>query len=108
MTNLNEDYTAGVLAGVPIFCINRIYKNGDWATSHIKDKYRFMFDNGFGASIVEFVDREISDGHQYELAVIGPGGSLVFDTDTFVDVERGDEYYMHEILCRIEALTAAM
>lgn len=116
MTDFNEDYTAGVLAGVPIFCINRIYESNcqlllsNWAplASHVKAKYRFNFDNGFGASIVEFVNREITGGHQYELAVMGATGSLVFDTGIAADVERGNEYCMHELLCKIEALIPAM
>jgi hypothetical protein len=106
---LNEDYTAGVLAGVPIFCVIRLYKTEYPAASHIKKQYIFKFSNNYGASIVEFEDRKFSGGQQYELAVVkyidgSEKGSINYDTDVSSDVERGDAMYMHELLDRIEAL----
>lgn len=109
MKKFNEDYTAGVLSGIPIFCVNRFYKIDD-RMSHIrvqKVQYRFRFINNYGASIVEFYDRKFSGGCQYELAVlvyIGDQSGIAYDTNITTDVERGDAYDMHELLCRIENL----
>jgi hypothetical protein len=41
MTPLGEDYTAGILAGVPIFCINRHYVTGVPTTMH-KIQYIYL------------------------------------------------------------------
>lgn len=96
MKKLNEDYTAGVLTGIPIFCINRLYKTKTPSPMH-KIQYLFEFENGHGASIIEFTDRDYSGGHQYEALVNIPGGEN--------DIERGNEYDMHKLLCGIEELT---
>ena len=103
MNKLNEDYTAGILAGIPIFCINRFYKT-DTGMAHLKIQYRFSFPNNYGASVIEFNNRDFSGGEQYELAVLDHNNTLVYDTDITTDVERGDAMYMHELLCRIEKL----
>lgn len=100
--SMNEDYTAGVLAGIPIFCINRIYRCLT-NKSHLKVHYYFTFENGYGASIVEFTDRMFSGGQQYELAVL-KDGNIVYDTSITYDVERGDDREMHRLLCEIEQL----
>lgn len=94
MKQLNEDYTAGVLAGVPLFCVNRLYSypGPDQIAKH---RYIFEFDNSYGASVVEFYDRRFSSGHRYELALLFNGGI----TD---DICRGDEKYIMELLDRIE------
>jgi hypothetical protein len=96
MKKFNEDHTAGVLAGIPVFCVNRVYKTKIPSALH-KVQYLFNFENGYSASIVEFVNRKFSSGCQYEIMVGIPG-----DSDR--DVERGDEYDMHDILCEIEVL----
>ena len=48
MKKLNEDYTAAALAGVPLFCVNRLYKSKG-SDQIAKNRYHFMFDNGYGA-----------------------------------------------------------
>jgi len=101
-TILNEDYTAGVLAGIPFFCINRLYRCNEGSMA-LKVQYEFTFDNGYGASIVEFHDKMYSGGAQYELAVLRDD-RLVYDTYITSDVERGNEKYMHELLNKIEQL----
>ena len=40
MKSLDEDYTAGALAGIPIFCVNRLYKIQS-IVSFIKIQYIF-------------------------------------------------------------------
>lgn len=101
----SEDYTAGVLAGIPIFCINRVYSK-NLSISYRKTQCIFKFDNGFGASIIEFYDRDYSGGEQYELAVLDGNGQLIYDTGITEAVERGDAKRMHELLCQIETLDA--
>ena len=100
---MNEDYTAGVLAGFPIFSINRVYKTGVPTVMH-KIQYIFEFKNGYGASIVEFVDRMFSGYQQYELGVLDRQGNLCYDTSITEDVARGDDREMHRLLCEIEQL----
>jgi len=106
MTPLGEDYTAGVLAGVPIFCINRHYVTGVPTTMH-KIQYIFEFGNGYGASIVEFVDRMFSGEEQYELGVLDRQCRLCYDTGITQDVARGNDREMHRLLCEIELLNDA-
>jgi len=106
MTILNEDYTAAVLAGTPIFCVNRVYKKQP-AMNIIKEYYRFRFLNDYGASVVEFADTYFSGGCRYELAVLKYDGeqySITYETKITSDVERGDAMDMHRLLCDIENL----
>ena len=100
---MNEDYTAGVLAGIPIFCINRLYEKA-FPTPMQKTQYIFKFENGYGASIVEFTVRMFSGGQQYELGVLDRKGNLCYDTGVTEDVARGDDREMHRLLCEIEQL----
>lgn len=103
MTILNEDYTVAALAGIPLFCVNRLYKIG--LTDQIaKYRYEFRFDNGYGASIVEFHERMFSGGCQYELAVLDANNDLCYDTYITEDVERGNERDINELLNKIEQL----
>lgn len=106
---MNEDYTVAVLKGIPIFCVNRLYSYNidEHRTPFIKNQYRFEFENGFGASVVEFIDRNMSGGEHYELAVLHTGEidtTIVYDTSIIDDIERGDEYYINELLDKIGAL----
>jgi hypothetical protein len=105
---LGEEYTAGVLQGIPIFCINRLYNVHNETVSLLCTRYVFKFDNGFGASIVDFKDKMFSGGADYELAVIEcmPNGKhkITYETEVCEDIERGDAKYMHELLTKIEAL----
>ena len=96
MKKLNEDYTAGKLKGIPIFCVNRVYKTRIPSSLH-KVQYMFEFGNGHGASVVEFNDRKFSGGCQYEMLanIPGVGGN---------DVDRGDEHDMHKLLCELEEM----
>jgi hypothetical protein len=105
MSKFNEDHTAGVLKGIPVFCVNRIYKT-KFTTILNKTRYKFTFDNGYGASIVKFIDKEYSGGADFEMAVLDSIGEPIYTTPITEDIERGDEYYMHELLCKIEALKA--
>ena len=102
MALFSEDFTAGKLKGIPVFCVNRVYKylGGDVLAKH---RYRFEFDNGLGASIIEFNDRRFSSGHRYELAVFNGNGDIC-NTILSDIIERGDERYMLELLNKIEAL----
>jgi hypothetical protein len=104
LKQLSEDYTAGVLAGIPLFCINRLYKVGN-SDQIAKIRYTFTFDNGYGASIVEFHERIFSSGCQYELAVLDKNDMLCYDTYITTDVERGDEKDMYNLLTKIEQLS---
>ena len=103
MSKFNEDHTAAALKGIPIFRVNRLYSDKFLSPFH-KGCYRFKFENGYGASIVEFTDLTWSGGQQYELAVLDLNGDICYTTPVGSDVERGNEYYMHELLCKIEAL----
>lgn len=100
---LTSDYTAGVLKGIPVFCINRLYKTFDCGML-LAESYRFEFENGFGASVVKFKDPVFSSGQDYELAVIGSNGELTYETPITSDVCRGDEYEMHRLLIQVELL----
>ena len=106
-----EDRIVAVLKDIPIFCMNRIYKldTKPWPwSSLIVTAYQFEFDNGYGASIIRYRANEVS-GVQFELAVLGkdPMGhfGVIYDTGVTADIERGDAYYMYELLCKIEALS---
>ena len=103
MTILNEDYTAAALAGTPMFCVNRLYKVGI-SDQIAKYRYEFRFDNGYGASVVEFRDRMFSGGCQYELAVLDADDDLCYDTYITGDVERGNDKDIYELLNKIEQL----
>lgn len=106
---MNEDFTACVLKGIPIFCVNRIYKLDKTPSAFLVEQYKFEFDNGYGANIVEFVDKTGSGGCKYELAVLryhGGDSNITYDTDITTDIERGDAMYMHELLSRIELLSS--
>lgn len=94
---MNEDYTAGVLKGIPIFCINRVYKIQEGPTSFTKVQYFFEFENNYSVSIVEFNDRSFSSGYQYEMLINIPdtGGN---------PVERGDAMDMHRLLTNVELI----
>jgi hypothetical protein len=96
MKKLGEDYTVGVLRGIPIFCVNRYYKTMVPSTLH-KAQYIFEFENGYGASVIEFEHRIFSGGYQYEMLanIPGVGGN---------DIERGDERDMHKLLCELEQM----
>lgn len=104
---MNEDYTAAVLKGIPIFCVNRIYKMKKAPVKFLLEQYTFEFDNGYGASVVEFVDKSDSGGHKYELAVLkyhGGDSNITYDTAITTDVECGDAKYINELLGKIELL----
>ena len=108
MKQLGEEYTAGVLKGIPIFCVNRVFSSTVSRSILKANHYTFKFDNGYGASVVEFEDKEFTGGHKFELAVLkyhGGDSNITYETDITTDVERGDEYYMHELLYKIEALS---
>jgi len=107
MKELNEDYTAGVLAGIPIFCINRIYKSDIEKHYIFKIQYRFRFENNYGASVIEFRDHNLSNGSQYELAVLkfeNNDGTITYDTSVTTDIERGNDMDIHKLLIQIEEL----
>ena len=104
---MNEDFTAAVLKGTPIFCVNRTYKMTRAPISVLLEQYTFEFDNGYGASIVKFIDKDMIGGKDYELAVLkyhGADSNITYDTPITEDIERGDEYYMNKLLCSIEKL----
>jgi hypothetical protein len=105
---LGEDYTASVLCGIPVFCVNRNYECTLTRPTYIKHQYIFKFPNGYGASIIEFVNRSISNGAQYELCVsevTRDGGFVItYNTSISSDVERGNALDMHELLNKIEIL----
>jgi len=94
---MNEDYTFGVLTGIPIFCVNRVYKRINVPFVFTKEQYIFKFENGYSVSIVEFVNREMSGGHQYEMLMEVPGNKD--------DVELGGARDMHKLLCEIEEIS---
>lgn len=97
---LSEEYTAGVLAGIPLFCINRKFSlsstlNMDGLGAH----YNFEFANGYGASIIEFSDH-LKSFHKYELAVLETG--IVTFKTSIGNPCQGNTMCMHELLTRIE------
>jgi hypothetical protein len=106
LNGLTEDHTSGVLKGIPVFCINRLYKFFV-PTVVISESYRFEFANGYGASIVKFTDSAFSGGHDYELAVLDSNGSLTYETYITADVCRGDQFEMNRLLDMVEGLTEA-
>jgi len=90
---LDEDYTAGVLKGLPIFLVNREY-NESTALSFMKVRYAVYLPNGYMVSVIEFYDRLNSGGYQYEMKIISDRVSY--------DIERGDAMFIHEMLTEIE------
>lgn len=98
----NEDHTAAVLSGLPLFCVGREYETSVPSVIH-KIQYRFSFPNGYSASVVEFVDKVFSGGEQYELAVLHVG-EITYTTSVSMDIERGNEKDICRLLTDIEAL----
>lgn len=104
---MNEDYTVAVLKGIPIFCVNRIYKLKKVPSTFLMEQYTFEFENGYGASVVEFIDKTSSGGYKYELAVLkyhGADSNITYDTEVTEDIERGDAKFIDGLLTRIEKL----
>lgn len=67
-------------------------------------QWKFSFPNGFGASVID--DGYGADEGLYELAVLGPGGHLTYDTPITDDVLGYlTEEQVTETLAKIEALT---
>jgi hypothetical protein len=107
----DEDYTAGVLKGIPVFCINRVYTESPTSTFPVFLKsYIFRFDNNYGASVISCKDRSFTQGHQYELAVIkfdqpfAHQWYITCNTPITRDVLTGDARYIDSILIKIETL----
>lgn len=96
------------LLGAPIFCVGRIYSRSKGGNM-IRDQYIFKFDNGFGVSVIEFIDKSFSNNHDYEVAVLEMnnteiGYSITYDTSLTGNIERGDADFVEDFLNRAEAL----
>ena len=64
-----------------------------------------LFENGYGASVVKGYGTYGGDEGLYELAVVGPNGSLAYDTPVTDDVLGYlSETDVTEALAKIEAL----
>lgn len=69
-------------------------------------QYKFAFDNGYGASVVQHEFSYGGDDGQWELAVLGPDGHLTYDTPVTDDViGRLDETTVGYYLDQIKALS---
>jgi hypothetical protein len=102
------DKIVAALQGIPVFCLGRVYS---WIEgwSMVRNQFIFRFENGFGASVVEFDDKSFSNGEDYEIAVIelnnsSRGYTITYDTNVMPDVSRGNANRIDEILIKIEAL----
>ncbi len=98
---MNEDYTAAVLAGLPIFLVNREYVEST-PLAIMKARYAIALHNGIMVSIVEFRDWDMIGGYQYEMMVLDCNVPS-FDYDTS-DAQRGSAKEIHEYLTKLENL----
>lgn len=104
---MNEDYTAGVLKGIPIFCINRKYTSYP-STPMLKEVYLFKFDNNFGANVIGFKNKELFNGLNYEMTVFEFGDDnfpITRNTAIPNRLLQGDAMYIHLLLTEIESLS---
>lgn len=107
--NLNEDHIVAILQGIPVFCVNRTYTKSTPTPAH-EVQYKFKFDNNYGASVVMFKEAyrphylRRGPKHIYELAVLGKDDQIYYDSEITSNVERGDEFYINDLLNRIEKL----
>lgn len=97
---MNEDYTAGVLSGLPIFLVNREYVEST-TLSIMKVRYIILLKSNYMVSVVEFYDRMISGGHQYEMMVIDtPFGKV---NPNAGEEKRGSAMDIHRTLTELES-----
>ena len=92
------------LKDTPVFCLDRVYSlsEGDGA---MQRQYVFRFENGYGASVVEFRDKAFSGGHAFEAALLefkGNAYMILYDKDIMPDVYRGNATYISAKLTIIE------
>lgn len=74
--------------------------------SHGGTQWKFVFDNGYGASVIN--DGYGSESGLYELAVLGPSGDLTYDTPITSDVLGFlNESEVADALDKIAALSAS-
>ena len=102
-----EKYIVAALKDVPIFCVDRKYTEIVRSDGFIKKHYNFRFDNNYGASVIQFVDKIFSNNNEWELCVFHYGGdshSLCYSTNVTNDVERGAAEHIDKLLIDIEAL----
>lgn len=94
-----EDYTAAALKGIPKFLVGREYVEST-PLFFMKVRYAVVLSNGVMVSIVEFREREMIGGYQYEMMVIDPNG-VPFDYDTS-DAQRGNASEINDYLTELE------
>lgn len=96
---LNEDYTATVLKGLPIFLTNR-----EWAEftppAIIKVRYNVTTSNGYVVSIVEFHGQSFYSGHQYEMIVMDTPSGLI--DGECGNIKHGSAIDIHNYLLELE------
>jgi hypothetical protein len=103
---LNEDYTAGVLKGIPIFAINRKYMSVAFPTTIVSMRYVVTLKNRIEVSIIQFIDKAFSGGLDYEMLVVEANGIFI-DSEKIYDVNdvyRGSAKDIHNILSKLEVL----
>ena len=98
------------LQGIPVFMVDRVLTVIDHNTPSIyRGHWNIDFDNGYGASIVQFTNKEYSGGEDFELGVYDADRGLNYNTIIYSsdssDVLRGDEVYIDKWLSMIEALS---
>lgn len=98
---MNEDYTAAVLSGLPIFLVNREYVEST-TLSIMKVRYIIALKSAYVVSVVEFYDWTISSGRQYEMMVTDtPFGRV--DLKDGMKFCRGSAMDIHRTLTELES-----
>lgn len=103
---LDEDYTAGILKGTPIFLIRRTYTAKISPTPLISIRYAVILKNKIEVSIIQFSNKMYSGEMDFEMMVIKTNGIFIdsknaYDSD---DVYRGNANEIHNMLCKLESL----
>jgi hypothetical protein len=105
MNDYKEKQVIARLRGVPVFLVGRLVKTTEHNVSIYRNHWHITFDNGFGASIVEFTNRNYSVGEDYELCVKTASHTSNFKTIIGNDILRGTDVYIDKILTMIEVLS---
>jgi len=102
MDDIDKNYAK--LKNIPEFCLDRVYSLTEGERT-IQRQYMFEFENGYGASVVEFFDKSFSGGHAFEVAMLkisADGYTIVYDKDIIPDVYRGNAICISDKLTEIE------
>lgn len=93
---MQERLVMSRLTGVPVFCIDRIYRVGT-GSEQVRSQWIFEFENTHRASVIEFADWSCSGGDQYE----------IFSSVTGGNQDSGSAEHIDQLLQQIQQAPAA-